>query len=119
MTYSGNETTDIIYYTEDGKGTGKIRNCSLYNEFVFKHNTFIVTGKVLYYYVCLSKDGELLIAWSYPRKDNDNNERTVAEVMSAFRKFYSERGVTDEMLDVFIHDPIKFKKKYKKKNRSK
>lgn len=99
--------SDIFYYNKDGE-LKKIKKCSLLNEFVFKRQTFFLTKKSHFFMVCAEKDGELISIWN-----TENKDAPQGEIMSVFRNIYLEKNITDDMLKMFIDQPVKYNKKYK------
>lgn len=108
-------STDVIYYSKKNCEIGRIKNCKYINDFVFCRNEFMLCNKTLNFYVCISKDGEMLSVWSHPMKYENGTDVTPSEVMSLFRRKYTENNITNDMIDTFLNKPKTYKKKFLKK----
>jgi hypothetical protein len=106
--------TDILYFDKNKEERVKYKDCQILMEFLFSRNELFLVEKKGIYFVCLSKDGELFSLWH--KKSIENGEETnPSEAVSLFRKKYVENKIDAEKLSLFIDNPLKYAKKYKKK----
>lgn len=112
--FENNLLTDILYYSDKNCEIGKIKNCKYLNDFKYCRNDFMLCNKKLNYYVCISKDGELLSVWSHPIKNEDGNNYTPSEIMSVFRNNFTKNSITTDMVELFRDKPTSYKRKYLK-----
>lgn len=101
-----NIKVDTCFYDKDGEEK-VIKNCELINDFMYARNNFFLTKKGCFFFVNVSKNGDLLSVWSY---ETDN--MTASEVMSLFRRKFQENNIDGDKLELFINDPLKYKNKH-------
>lgn len=108
-----NISADVLYFNRKENKRMKLKDCELLNDFLFSKNTFYLTYKHNLFFVCMSINGELVSLWH--QKEYENDEKyTPSDAMSIFRKKYIKNNITQEMIDTFIEDPLKYEKMYKK-----
>ena len=105
--------TDILRYDKDKGQRVKLRDCELITKFLFNRNDFYVVRKGNVYMVCLSVNDELVLL-TKEKAVVDGIEVTVGEVMGNFRRGYLKNGITQDRIDMFIEDPVKYREKYNK-----
>lgn len=108
MVFDENLTTDIECYDLKKCEKHTIKRCILINSFTYKKIEFFTLSKVLNYYICLPTDNLPLVLWSYPKDGKTNFNQVVSE----FRKNFDKENITSEMVDLFVNNPKKYKKKY-------
>ncbi len=80
----------------------------------FANREFYLVYKNGYYFMCTDRGND--IASVYYKKEVEDGEKIFpGEVVSLFRKNYLKRGITDEMVDLFLDSPPSYDKKYGKK----
>ena len=108
------ELTDILYF-DKGKGERvKNKDCRILMEFLFSRNELFLVEKNGLYFVCLSKNGELFSLW-HQNSIEKGEKVTPSETVSMFRKKYFENKIDADKLELFIENPLKYEKTYKKK----
>ena len=109
------ELTDVLYYKPSIGKRARLRDCALVTNFLFDKKNFFVTRHGNYYFVCIPYNGELVELTCHNAMEGDRKV-LVGEVSSAFRKDYLKNAMNQEKIDLFIQDPVTYKKKYPKKN---
>ena len=104
----------MLYYSREDKKRAVLKKCILLNEFMFSRNEFYLLRKDDIFFMCVSDDGDLVMVWKHPVK-KDGEEFTAGDVMSIFRKEYVKHGITMDMLNTYLTEPLKYEKKYLKK----
>ena len=91
------------------------RDCDLLQNFRFANREFYLVYKNGRFFVCAEKKGDPVSV--YTQKEGDGNEKKLpGEIVSEFRKKYLKNGITPEMLETFLDNPVKYDREYKKKN---
>ena len=79
----------------------------------FMNHEFYLLWKDGVYFVAVERGKELKSV--YLKNEYDGEYKLFpGEVVAMFRKEYLKRGITSEMLDLFLDDPQEYRKKYKK-----
>jgi hypothetical protein len=101
--------TDILHFDREKGKRVKLKDCSLLNSFLFSKNEFHLAYKGGYFFVCISVNGELVALWY--QKEIDKGEKYFANsVISNFRIKYMKNNITQNDIDRFLEDPIKYEK---------
>lgn len=94
---------------EQGKRV-KVKDCELLNSFFFSRNDFYLLRKNRVYYICIPIDGTPVLLWKHPEV-KDGEKFLPNNVISIFRNGYIKNGITQNDIDEFISDPLKYQKK--------
>lgn len=105
--------TDILRYDGEKGQRVKLRDCELITQFLFNRNNFYLVRRGNIYYVCLSVKEELVLL-TKEKAVVDGIEITPGEAIGNFRKGYLKNGITQDKIDFFIEDPVKYCEKYNK-----
>lgn len=79
----------------------------------FANREFYLVYKNGYYFVCTDK-GKGMASVYYKKEVEDGDKILPGEVVSLFRKNYLKNGITPDMLELFLEDPVSYQNKCKK-----
>ena len=79
----------------------------------FVNHEFYLLYKDGVYFVAVEKDGDIKSVY-FKKENEDGYKLFPGEVVAMFRKEFLKRGITSEMLDLFLDNPQEYKKKYTK-----
>lgn len=101
----------IKRYNPNKNGWYRCTDCDYKQNSRFANREFYVVFKDGRYFVCVGKNDEL---YSVYFKDEvvDGEKYYPGEIFSIFRKEYLKRGITQEMLDLFLNNPLEYRTKY-------
>ena len=89
------------------------RDYDLLQSLRFVNREFYLVYKNGYYFVCADKGKDIASVY-YKKEVEDGDKILPGEVVSLFRKNYLKNGITPDMLELFLEDPVSYQKKYKK-----
>jgi hypothetical protein len=98
--------TNICYFNKNNGEIVKLKDCSILREFMYNRNNFTIIEKNNIYWVCvLGEKDELYSIWS--RNKNDESTPHLNSVLSLFRKEYDRNGITNDLINKFLKNPLK------------
>ena len=107
----GEEYSDFYHF--DRKRGKRVKNeCKLLSGFYFARHDFQVVEWKNYYFVCLIVKGDLISVWNHVAYD-ESEKILPGEVMGLFRKEYLKHNITEEMMDLFVRDPLSYEETYR------
>lgn len=108
-----NYKTPILRYDmKEGKWKTH-KDYDLLQNFRFANREFYLTYNKGVYYICTDLGND--IASVYFKKENDGGDKILpGEVAALFRKEYAKRGISQEMIELFLQNPQEYNEKFKK-----
>ena len=107
--------SELYYYDKTGNLI-RLKECDICKEFLFDRQNFVLLSSGKRYYICIehdidkSKKGALLSFWGHDKEDLSSSE-----VISLFRSEYRKNKINSDLIELFLTNPLKCKKKYGKK----
>ena len=106
--------TPILRFNREKGEWVTYRDCEFLQNLKFAGREFYLVYKNGCFFICTDKGDDLVSV--YLKKEMDGGYKTLpGEVVSEFRKKYLKLGVTSEMFELFLDNPVKYQKKYGKK----
>lgn len=104
--------TDLFRYDKSKSEWTKRKDYDIISSFKFSGNEFFLLKKCGVFFIAISVNGNLMSL--YYVLENDNGSKIFpGEAVSTFRKLYAKNGVTQQMLDDFLSDPVGYRSRTK------
>ena len=105
--------TQILRYSVKKGGWSTYGDCDLLQNLRFANREFYLVYKKGCYFMCTDK-GKSIASVYYKKEIEDGDKILPGEVVSLFRKNYLKNGITPEMVELFLEDPVSYQEKYRK-----
>lgn len=97
--------TDIHRFDRKKDSWVKMKDYDIVTSFKFSGNEFVLLYKGGVFFVGVEVKGNVMSLY-YVRENDDGKKVLPGEVVSMFRKLYIKNGITQEVLDGFLKDPV-------------
>ena len=105
--------TDLLRFIPEEMRWKKFKDYEIVQNLRFMNHEFYLLKKDGTYFIGTNKGND--IASVYLKKEMEDGYKLFpGEVVALFRKEYLKRGITSEMLELFLEDPQEYRKKYTK-----
>lgn len=100
------ELIDILHFDKNKNKRVPLKECEVCGRFMFAKNDYFIVQKKGYFWVCLLKDKDLYTVWVQKIGNN-----LYSEAISQFRKEYLKNKISEKDIQLFIENPLEYKKK--------
>ena len=104
------EVTDVYRFDINKRKWVEKHDYEVKQCFKFSGSEFCLTFKKGFYFMCFQDKKGNLYSLIYKKQIDGGYKLTPGEIVSEFRKQYLKHGITQEKIEEFLMDPVKFGK---------